>query len=207
MNFRFEDTPEGEFVETMMAAQGTLERRQNRRQTMQKMKSRVERGFYCFFAPFGNRYEKADSGGKVLIKDGRCAEIVREALEGFASGRFQLQAEVKRFLEAQPEFPKTDDGYVRNQEVKRLLTRSLYAGLVEAPTMNVTLRRGNHEPIVSVETWQRVQQRLKDDARTPARADLSHNFPLRAAVAGAAGDGVDVVELKRYRSSKLKVCL
>jgi len=34
------------------------------------------------------------------------ASIIREALEGYASGRFDIQAEVKRWLEAQPEFPK-----------------------------------------------------------------------------------------------------
>ncbi len=31
LNFKFEDTPEGEFIETIMAAQGELERKQNRR--------------------------------------------------------------------------------------------------------------------------------------------------------------------------------
>ena len=182
LNFKFEDTPEGEFVETVMAAQGALERKQNRRQTMQKMKSRIERGFYCFFAPYGYRYEKAEGGGKILVPDGRRAEIVREALESLASGRFQSQGDVKRFLEAQPEFPKTAGGYVRYEEVKRLLTRSVYAGLVEAPTWGVTLRKGHHAPLVNVETWQRVQECLNEKAKTPARADINADFPLRASV-------------------------
>jgi DNA invertase Pin-like site-specific DNA recombinase len=38
-NFAFEDTPEGEFVETILAAQGQLERQQNKRQVIQKMKA------------------------------------------------------------------------------------------------------------------------------------------------------------------------
>lgn len=45
LNFKFEDTPEGEFVETVIAAQGELERKQNRRQVLQKMKARVEQGY------------------------------------------------------------------------------------------------------------------------------------------------------------------
>ena len=45
LNFKFEDTPEGKFIETLMAAQGELEREQNRRQVVQKMKARVENGF------------------------------------------------------------------------------------------------------------------------------------------------------------------
>lgn len=45
LNYNFDDSPEGEFVETVFAAQGQLERKQNRRQTLQKMKARVERGY------------------------------------------------------------------------------------------------------------------------------------------------------------------
>ena len=44
LNFKFEDTPEGKFVETIMAAQGELERGQNSRQVNQKMSARVEAG-------------------------------------------------------------------------------------------------------------------------------------------------------------------
>lgn len=106
LNFKFEDTPEGQFVETVIAAR---ERLQNRRQTLQKMKARVERGYYVFAVPVGYRYEKVGAHGRLLVRDEPLASIVQEALEGYASGRFQLQAEVKRFLEAQPAFPKNRD--------------------------------------------------------------------------------------------------
>lgn len=85
-----------------------------------------------------------------------------EVLEGYASGRFQLQAEVKRFLQAQPAFPKTRDGIVRNQEVTRLLTRPVYAGYVEAPAWSVSLRKGHHEPLISFETFKTIQNRIAD---------------------------------------------
>jgi DNA invertase Pin-like site-specific DNA recombinase len=58
LNFKFEDTPEGKFIETIIAAQGELEREQNRRQVVQKMKARVEKGYYVFHPPVGYRYEK-----------------------------------------------------------------------------------------------------------------------------------------------------
>jgi site-specific DNA recombinase len=53
LNFRFEDTPESKFVETVLAAQGELEREQNRRQVLQKMKARVEQGYWVKKAPRG----------------------------------------------------------------------------------------------------------------------------------------------------------
>lgn len=69
LNFKFEDTPEGEFVETVFAAQGQLERKQNRRQTLQKMKARLERGYYVFYAPVGYRYKRTKGQGKMLVPD------------------------------------------------------------------------------------------------------------------------------------------
>jgi len=41
----------------------------------------------------------------MLVRDELLAAIIQEALEGYASGRFQLQVEVKRFLESHPEYP------------------------------------------------------------------------------------------------------
>ena len=38
LNFKFEDTPESEYIETIIAAHGELERKQNRRQVIQKMR-------------------------------------------------------------------------------------------------------------------------------------------------------------------------
>ena len=51
-NYRFDDeTPEAEFAETVFAAQGQLERKQNRRQVIQKMKARIERGYCAYLCP------------------------------------------------------------------------------------------------------------------------------------------------------------
>lgn len=99
LNFNFDDSPEGEFIETIMAAQGELEREQNGRQVAQKMKARMQSGFWIHNPPIGYRYETIKGRGKVLVHDQPLADIVREAFEGYALGRFETQAEIKRFLE------------------------------------------------------------------------------------------------------------
>jgi site-specific DNA recombinase len=182
LNFKFEDTPEGQFVETVIAAQGQLERLQNRRQTLQKMKARIERGYYVFMAPVGYRYEKVGAHGRMLVRDEPLASIVQQALEGYACGRFQLQAEVKRFLESHPQFPRVKGGIVLAQQVNDMLTRPVYAGLVEAPNWGVRLRKGHHEGLISVQTFQQIQDRLAGHAKTPARKNLHEDFPLRGFV-------------------------
>ena len=182
LNYQFEDTPEGEFMETIFAAQGQLERKQNRRQVIQKMKARVENGYWLFAPPVGYHYVKEKGGGKVLAKKEPLATIVTEALEGFASGRFQTKAEVKYFLDSFPEYPKGSNGKVHYQRVDNLLNRMAYTGYIEYKPWNISLRMGQHEPLISFETFKKIQERLRGQANAPARKDINADFPLRGFV-------------------------
>ncbi len=183
LNFKFEESPEGKFIETIIAAQGQLEREQNSRQVRQKMKARVEKGYWVFRAPIGMKYVSAKGGGKVLVRDEPLASICAEALEGFASNRFASQTEVLRWLEAQPEFPKDKpDGTLRPQSVVRFLGKEVYAGLVASKAWGVSLREGQHEGLISVATYERIQRKLKEGVYAPTRIDTREDFALRGAV-------------------------
>jgi hypothetical protein len=46
----------------------------------------------------------------------------------------------------------------------------------------VTLRKGRHEPLISVETYERIQENLRGKAGAPASKDLHEDAPLRGAV-------------------------
>lgn len=146
------------------------------------MKARLEQGFSVFKAPIGYRYGESDRQGMVLVKDELLAPIIQEALEGYGSGRFQQQAEVKRFLESFPEFPRDQKNEVRSQLVNDILTRCTYAGYLEHEEWGVSLRKGQHEALISFETFQKIQKRLNGTANAPTRKDLSMDFPLRGAV-------------------------
>ncbi|MEM6355636.1 MAG: zinc ribbon domain-containing protein [Pseudomonadota bacterium] len=145
------------------------------------MKARLEKGYYVWNnPPRGYRYEARRGEGKVLVRDEPLASIVQEALEGFASGRFDSQAEVKRFLESRPAYPKDlPGGKIRFQRITDLLGRVSYAGYVEAPNGDVSLRKGRHEGLISLATYRRIQERLKGTPKAPCRTDLNEDFPLR----------------------------
>lgn len=114
------------------------------------------------------------------MRDEPNASILQEAFESYASGRFETQVEVKRFLERHPSFPKDlPNGEIRNQRIHDLLTRMVYTGHVEAPNWGVGLREGKHEGIISLETFEKIQSRLQSTARAPARKDINADFPLR----------------------------
>ncbi len=183
LNFHFEDSPEGEFIETIMAAQGQLERKQNRRQVFQKMKARVEQGFWVFQAPAGFQYIDSKHGGRELVRNEPLASIIQEALEGFASGRFASQSEVARFLESQADFLKTTQNRkVPVWRVTKILTNALYCGNIELPKWDVTLRKGKHSGLIPFETFQKIQRRLEEGSHGQARKNIHKDFPLRGFV-------------------------
>ncbi|MDF1669527.1 MAG: recombinase family protein [Roseovarius sp.] len=182
LNFKFDNSPEGRFIETILAAQGELERQQNGRQVLQKMQERMKKGYWTFRPPVGYVFGKVDGHGKLLVRSEPQASIVREALEGFASGRFATQSEVKRFLESQPCYPHAAPGYVRQQEVFRLLSRPIYAGFITHDAWNLNWVKAQHEPLITLETWHKIQERRRAVSHAPARKYINADFPLRGFV-------------------------
>ncbi len=179
---QFRDDADGEMHEHMLAVMASHQRRKNAEQTLNRMQARVLNGYWVFQRPIGYRFERVAGHGKLLVRDEPVASILQEALEGYASGRFDIQAEVKRFLERHAEFPRNASGVVTNQRVTDLLTNPVYAGYVRAPNWNIAPREGRHEPLISKATFERIQQRLKGNAKVPARANLNADFPLRGFV-------------------------
>ena len=183
-SLEFGDDSDSVLVENLLASVSQHQRQKNGEQTKNRMRARAMNGYWVFHAPVGLKYEKTSGHGKLLVRDEPNASYVQEALEGFASGRFETQGEVKRFLEACPEFPKTARGEVRYEEVIRLMRRPHYAGYIEIPEWGVPLRKGHHEGLISFETWNAIQTRLEGAERTraPVLRDINADFPLRGFV-------------------------
>lgn len=202
--FRFEDTPEGKFVETVVAAQAELERNQNQRQVVNRMKARLEMGFWPFHAPPGYRWRKDPEHHKVLERDQPRAGLIQEALEGFAEGRFAAPVEVQRFLTSAGYF-----GVVTNPhrstylgQVHRLLRQMLYTGHVEYHPWGVSLRKGHHPALIPLATFQRIQERLNAKPAPLARTDTRADFALRNFVACTACGRAMTASWSRGRSQR-----
>ncbi|MDD3471949.1 MAG: recombinase family protein [Syntrophaceae bacterium] len=172
-NYNFDDSPEGEFAEVIIAANAELFRKQNKRQVIQKQKARLEAGYWPFYPPPGYVQKKDPVHGKLLTPDGK-ALIIKEALEGFASGRFREQADVRKYLQTAR---IRGDKLIYFEYVKRLLRRPIYAGYVEFPSWEVTRREGRHQAIVSADVFEKIQEKL--GGRKYKRSVERDDFPLR----------------------------
>ena len=179
LNYTFDESDEGEFIELIMAGQAQLERKQNRRQVIQKMKARLEKGYWAIVAPVGYKMKKDSVHGNILIKDEPDATIIKEALEGFSSGRFSNQVEVQKFLQSK-NFRNLK--HVSLDSVKKILTNCIYPGYVEYKLWDVSRRIGHHEPIISLEAFEQIQNRLNGKMKVFSRKDNNKEFPLRGFV-------------------------
>lgn len=180
----FRDDADGEFQEYILASAAQHQSRKNAEQTRHRMEARCRNGYWPFCSPIGYKHITIKGQrGKVLVRDEPIASIIQEGLEGFASGRFDTQAEVKRFLESHPAFPRDlPNGEIRFQRVTNILERVIYSGYVEAPKWGITIREGHHEGLITLATHQKIQDRIDGSKKAPARKDLNADFPLRGFV-------------------------
>ena len=179
----FGEDSDSVLIENLLASVSQHQRQKNREQTTNRMRARTMNGYWCFPAPPGFKYARVAGHGKLLVRDEPLATIIQDALEGFASGRFASQSEVKTYLESEPAFAcRFPTGFVRYEEVMRILTRPHYAGYIEVPSWGINMLKGKHEGLVSLQTFSRVQEHMIEAARVSARKDINEDFPLRGFV-------------------------
>jgi len=182
LNYNFDESPEGRFAEVVMAGQAELEREQNRRQVIQKQRARLENGYWPFAAPQGYYMKRKDPVHGTILDcgDKRTLELIKEALDGFACGRYDRIVDVKGFLQENRYLGKK---HVAMTSVKNLLTNIVYAGYVEYIKWDVPRRLGHHKGIISIDTFKKNQEKLAGRAKIYTRKDMREDFPLRGFVA------------------------
>ncbi len=182
---------DGRYFENMQALSAMHHREKNAEQTKKRQQARMVDGYWPFPPPIGYRHERKPGHGKVMVANEPLASIIREALEGYACGHFQTQAEVARYLEGQPDFPKNRYGSVPIEAANRILNRVHYAGYVEKKEWNIPLREGKHAGLISFATYQKIQERLHGKPKLATRVDVDEDFPLRGFVlCGGCGQPV-----------------
>jgi site-specific DNA recombinase len=181
-SIEFGEDSDSILVENLLASVSQHQRQKGAEQTKNRMRARLQNGYWPFTPPIGYKTQTIRGRGKVLMRDEPLASVITEALESYASGRFQLQAEVARWLQNQPDFPKNRFGNVTDEAANRVLTRLLYSGMVERPEWGISLREGQHEGLISFETFQKIQTRLSEKPQAPVRVDISNDFILRGSV-------------------------
>ena len=175
----FGEDADSKLVEYLLATVSQHQRQKNAEQVRNRMKARWMAGYYTANPGIGYRYEDVEGHGKMLVPYEPEASLVKLAFKNVASGRLRTASEVKRFLEQQPDMPRTPSGTVRLQAVIDMLRRSIYAGYVTVKTAGIYLQPAQHEPLITFDEWEKAQAMLDENSNAPARQGINEDFVLR----------------------------
>ena len=181
-SIEFGEDSDSLLVENLLASVAQHQREKNGEQTINRMRARMMNGYWVFHAPVGYRFERVAGHGKLLVRNEPHASLIVEAMEGYATGRFASLVEVQRFFEGTNVFPKNRNGEVHPSRITELLERPIYAGHISYERWNLNFIPAKHEPLISLETWQAIQDRRRCVAKVTARKDINVDFPLRGFV-------------------------
>ena len=199
LNFNFEDSEESEFAELIMAASYQYQRKQNRRQVIQKQKARLETGYWSFCTPPALYNIKHLLHGKLLTPKEPFATIYKEAIEQYAYDGLNTLQEVreyilKRYEEHSIKRPLSLNG------VQRILTNVLYCGWIEYKPWGVALRKAQHEGFITKELFDKVQAKLNGKSKPQLRKDYNRDFPLRGFIICGSCQNLYTASWNRGRS-------
>ena len=184
VNMTLEDTDESELLENVSAALSQYERKKNAGRTKNNMIEHAKQGFWVMRPPVGLK-EVRKNGRMHQVRNEPTATFIQTALEGFASCRFLTQRDVFEYLRDKPLCLYRDGRPFRltYNAIHNLLTNEKYTGYFAYPRWGIPYQKWAMEPLISVETYRAVQERL-NGGRMNEKVTRQYNtedetFPLR----------------------------
>ena len=188
-NFQFEESPEWTFRENMSVSMAQYEKDKNKQRVNDRMKARLEQWFWCFKLPIWYKFSTNSKWWKEIIIDENNYKIIKLILEKFAKDELKTINDVARYLNNKWIKVWTIKKWkVYNANlVSRMLQNILYAWYIEFPKWWVKRVKANHEPFISIKTYEKIQKKLSFNPQkilakieeNNNRIDKSEDFPLR----------------------------
>ena len=138
-------------------------------ETRKGMLEKAEQGIFPSFAPLG--YINVECGGKRIIQiDPEIAPFVRQLFEWYATGNYSLQ-EINQKIQSEGFGYRKTGRKIPKSVVHKILINPIYYGDFNWGGKHY---RGTHEPIVSKELFDRVQEVLVEKGRRRTRQQKHH---------------------------------
>ncbi len=190
--FKYENTPEGNAMYNMQLLLGQYHREANARQVKDKTRARMQNGYRTVGGCVVGYRPTEERGIHEPYEP--VAGIVKEILEGYATGRFNSYTDMARHLNGF-NFPRRKDEHRKEKSLKTqrkhirlngekvkiqiLGNAPYYAGYIENDALEVTRRKGHHQAIISVKTMTDIEKRLRGEKLPVYRKNLNQHFPLK----------------------------
>jgi len=163
-------------------------------ETRKGMLEKAEQGIWPSAAPLGYRNADGSNGKRVIEPDPDVAPHVTKMFEWYAAGDVSLKELSKKARQAGFSFRKSGKS-VPTSTVHKILRNRLYMGEFE---WNGRLFQGSHQPLVTRDLWQQVQD-VMDGRNASKHRRVKHDFAFSGLIAcGHCGCSI-VGEIKKQR--------
>ena len=167
------DSPEGEFMGSILAALAALENNVKAKRTKEGMKAAIAAGKWTHKAPLG--YVNTPSQG--LIHDPIRAPLIKSAFERMASGAYSQKEVLVQITAAG--LLQLSGKAMSLQSFNKMLRKPVYCGRIVVRNLGQNMK-ADFEPVVPPNMFDDVQAIIAGKRkRLGARQQLNPDFPLR----------------------------
>lgn len=156
---KFENTPSGRLLTRINAVTDQYQREINAETAKNNMNDHMKRGYWVVQPPVGYKVKRIDKLVH-LERDEPVASIIQDALEGFAAARFITIKDVCQYIQRRKDETGAQMAKPGYNFVNRILNTALYTGYAEYKLWGIPYQKWEVEPLVSLETYDRIQKRL-----------------------------------------------
>ena len=158
------------------------------------VRTKAAQGLWPSYARLGYVNTVRSDGKRIIVPDPVLGPVVTRLFESFASGNYSLKTLAKKAYEEGFRFRKSQ-GKIPVATLHTVLRKRIYSGEF---SYGGTIYHGSHEPLVTRDVWERVQEILNGRHERKHRK-VTHSFPFSGMVqCGHCGCSM-VGELKKGR--------
>jgi len=162
---RFTNNPNEKFLLMILGSQAKLENDNKSINVKRGLKTRVEMGLWPSVAPTGYLNHPDRSMKCHVILDPLRSHVIRMIFEKFANEKCSIR-KLHTWLKDDVKFRTKNNKPLTLSNIQVILRNNFYMGIIEYPRKSGKWYAGKHEPIISQELFQRVQEKLDSQRDT-----------------------------------------
>ena len=173
-----DDSPEGNFIDTVIAAANTLSSQLTGRKVSDNLVEKARAGYWPGVAPLG--YLNVDNpkptsvyDKKIIIPDPEKASYMTQAFRLYATGTYNGQALADHLYEGG--LRSKTGGIIHDSVLFNCLKNKVYIGKIP---WKGEIHQGHHEPLTDIDTFNRCQEVMSAHNQNASRR-RKHNYLLR----------------------------
>jgi site-specific DNA recombinase len=173
-----DDSPEGNFIDTVLASANALQSQITGRKTSKVMEQKIKAGWWANQAPLGyintdNPKPNSTLDKRIIIPDPDRAPLITQMFKHYATSTYSLETLTVKMTKLG--FTSKNGQPLQISVAHRILSSPLYYGKIP---WKGQLYPGNHQPLIDKDTWLLCQDVL-DNHNQHASRTRKHNYLLR----------------------------